>query len=130
MKTHSIEWLNLESRNNENAIDPIGRLNKVLWLAAKAFVAIVPALAIVTGAAWLISAPDLTVYLQVVLWTSGLVFLGLAVDAEKRPIALASLVMGIALPTLAILSSNIAVELALVAAALVATWVAVAIFRQ
>jgi hypothetical protein len=130
MKSHSIAWSNLESRNTENSIDPIGRLSKALWLVAKTFVAVVPALAILTGAAWLITAPELTVYLQAVLWTAGFVFLGLAIDSERGWVSIASLVMAVTLPTLALLSSSIAVELAMIAAALVAVWVAVVIFRQ
>ena len=129
MKTHSIEWSNIGSEKRAATLPTIGHLNHVLCLATKAFVALVPALAIVIGSAWLISAPDLMVYLQATLWTSGFVFLGLAIESEK-PVILASLATGIALPALAVLSSKVAVEFAVVAAVLVAAWVAVAIFRR
>jgi hypothetical protein len=98
-------------------------------LVTKAFLALVPAVAIVVGAAWLITAPDLVVYLQATLWASGFVFLGLAIDSEKS-VASLSLVTGIALPVLAVLSSRVAVEIAIVAAVLVAAWVAAAIWRR
>jgi len=129
MKTHSIAWSDINTRNSESAIDPISGLNSALQLAARAFIAIVPALAIVVGAAWLVMQPDLVIYLQAALWTSGLVFLGLAIDSQK-PTIFAGLATGIALPVLAWLSSTVAMELAIVAAAIVAVWVAAAIFRK
>ena len=129
MRTHSIEWSNISREKNTAASTTASHLNHVLCLATKAFMALVPALAIVIGSAWLITTPDLMVYLQATLWTSGFVFLGLAIDSEK-PVILASLATGIALPALAYLSSTVAAELAIVAAALVAGWVAVAILRR
>ena len=89
----------------------------------------VPALALVVASAWLVSMPDLVVYLQATLWASGFVFLGLAIDTEPPANGL-SLLSGIALPVLAVLSSRVAVELAIVATALVAAWVAAAIWRR
>ena len=126
MKTHTIEWTNI---NNTATRNPVGRLNNALSLATKAFLAVVPALAIVVAAAWLVTAPGLVVYLQATLWASGFVFMGLAIDSEKPAPAL-SLATGIALPILAVLSSRVAVEIAIVAAALVAAWVAAAIWRR
>jgi hypothetical protein len=55
--------------------------------------------------------------------------MGLAIDSEK-PVTGLSLATGIALPILAVLSSRVAVEIAIVAAALVAAWVAAAIWRR
>ena len=129
MKTHSIEWNNIDRDATRIARNPVGRLNSALHLATKAFLALVPALAIVVGAAWLVTVPDLVVYLQATLWASGFVFMGLAIDSEGHEGGL-SLVTGIALPVLAVLSSRISVEFAIVAAALVAGWIAVAIWRR
>ena len=126
MKTHTIEWTNI---NNTTARNPVGRLNSALSLATKVFLALVPALAIVVAATWLVTAPGLVVYLQATLWASGFVFMGLAIDSEKPAPGL-SLATGIALPILAVLSSRVAVEIAIVAAALVAAWVATAIWRR
>ncbi len=128
MKTHAIEWIN----NNHGATiaqNPVGSLNRTLQLATKAFLALVPSLAILVGAAWLITVPDLVVYLQATLWASGFVFMGLAIESEKTAGGL-SLATGIALPVLAVLSSRVAVEIAIIAAALVAIWVAAAIWRR
>ena len=129
MKTHAIEWSHIESHKTESTSNTVSRLNSALCLAAKSFMAIVPALAIVVGSAWLITMPDLVVYLQATLWASGFLFLGLALDSEAPANGL-HLVTGIALPILAMLSSYVAVELAVVAAALVGIWVAAGIFRR
>jgi len=129
MKTHTIEWTNINQHNTTTARNPVGSLNSALSQATKAFLALVPALAIVVAAAWLVTAPGLVVYLQAALWASGFVFLGLAIDSEK-PVPSLSLATGIALPVLAVLSSRVAVEIAIVAAVLVAAWVAAAIWRR
>ena len=129
MKTQTIEWTNINQHNTTTARNPIGSLNSALSQATKAFLALVPALAIVVAATWLITAPGLVVYLQATLWASGFVFLGLAIDSEK-PVPSLSLATGIALPILAVLSSRVAVEIAIVAAVLVAAWVAAAIWRR
>jgi hypothetical protein len=129
MKTHSIEWTHIDNRSSAIAQYPVRRLNSVLSLATKAFLALVPALAIVVGAAWLVTVPDLVIYLQATLWASGFVFMGLAIDIDKPENSL-SLATGIALPVLAVLSSRLAVEIAIVAAALVAAWLAAAIWRR
>ena len=129
MKTHTIEWTNINLHGTTTARNPVGRLNSAMSLATKVFLALVPALAIVVAAAWLITVPDLVVYLQATLWASGFVFLGLAIDSEKFVAGL-SLASGVALPVLAVLSSRVAVEIAIVAAALVAAWVAAAIWRR
>ena len=129
MKTQTIEWTNIDQHNTTTARNPIGSLNSALSQATKVFLALVPALAIVVAATWLIAAPGLVVYLQATLWASGFVFLGLAIDSEK-PVPGLSLATGIALPVLAVLSSRVAVEIAIVAAVLVAAWVAAAIWRR
>jgi len=129
MKTHTIEWTNINNHATTTTRNPVGRVNSAMSLTTKAFLALVPALAIVVGAAWLITAPGLVVYLQATLWASGFVFLGLAIDSKKS-VASLSLVTGIALPVLAVLSSRVAVEIAIVATVIVAAWVAAAIWRR
>ena len=129
MKTHSIEWTNADERGSAIARNPIGRLNSAFHLASKTFLSLVPALAVVVGAAWLVTVPDLVLYLQATLWALGFVFMGLAIDTEK-PFNGLSLATGIALPVLAVMSSRVAVEIAIVGAALVAIWIAAAIWRR
>ena len=129
MKTHAIEWTTIQSGSTAITRNPVGRLNGALHLATRAFLALVPALAIVVGTAWLVTVPDLVVYLQATLWASGFVFLALAIDSQK-PVNGLSLATGVALPVLALLSSRVSVEIAIVAAVLVAGWTATAIWRR
>jgi hypothetical protein len=129
VKTHTIEWTNTNIHSDARKYDPARKLNRILYLSANMFLALVPALAVVTGAAWLITAPDLTAYLQAFLWGAGFVFLGVAVDAP-RPLNMLSLLTGLALPALAMLSSRVAIEIAVLAVAILAAWTAVAIWRQ
>jgi len=130
MKTHSMEWSPIATGNSRAALNPMRQLPGLLQLMSKAFLALVPALAIVVGAAWLITLPDLVLYLQVLTWVSGFVFLGLAVESESAEMSILNLATAIAMPVLAQLSSRVAIEFAIVAAALVAAWVAAAILRR
>lgn len=129
MKAQSIEWGRVEHINSANELEPAKRLNRVTSLARRSIFAAVPALAVVVGAAWLVGMTDLIVYLQATLWASGFVFFGLALDSEKSTIGL-SVATGFALPALALLSSRVAAEYAIVAAVIVAAWLAAAIWRS
>lgn len=129
MKTHTIAWTNINSRSDIKTDNPARKLNRILCLSANLFLALVPALAVITGAAWMITAPDLAAYLQAFLWGAGFVFLGAAIDAP-RPLGMLSLMTGLALPVLAMLSSQVAVEIAVLAVVILATWTAVAIWKR
>ena len=129
MKTHSIEWTHSTTNPNVAILDSASKLNRILHLAAKGFVALVPALAIVVGAAWVITDPSLELFLQATIWTSGFVFLGLALESEGATAGLA-LATGLMLPILALLSESVAGEFTIVAAALIAAWIAAAILRR
>jgi hypothetical protein len=130
MKTHSIEWSPIHTGNRQVVLNPARQLQGLLRLATKTFLALVPALAVVVGATWLVNQPGEVVYLQALLWALGFVFVGLAIEAESAEMALLNLATGIALPVLAWLSDQVAIELAVVAATLVAAWVAAAILRR
>ena len=119
MKTHSIEWTHSTTDQNVAILETASKLNRILHLAAKGFVALVPALAIVVGAAWIITEPSLELFLQATIWTSGLVFLGLALESNGATVGLA-LGTGLVLPILALLSESVAGEFTIVAAALIA----------
>lgn len=130
MNTHSIEWSTMNTRDDRMVLDPTGRLGGLLRLATRALLALVPALAIVVGAAWLVNTPDLVVYLQVLTWVAGFIFFGVAIESETAEVSILGLATGIALPVLALLSSAVAIELAIVSATLAAAWVAAAILRR
>ena len=129
MKTHAIEWSQNDFPARTIIAGSARTLNRTLGLAAKGFTALVPALAIVVGAAWAITLPGLEQFLQASLWASGFIFLALAVDSEKPTVGL-QLATGIALPVLALLSSRVAVEFAILAAVIVAAWLAASILRR
>jgi len=127
MKTHAIEWNMLDNSKSTRNGNPADKLNSVTRIVSRAIVAVVPAVAVTVSAAWLVAMPDLVIYLQAALWTSGLVFFGLALDSEKATMGF-SLATGFALPVLALLSLNVAVEFSIVGVALVAAWIAAGIW--
>jgi hypothetical protein len=127
MKTHAIEWSSLEGHDAaRRAVSTVG-IARALKLAARALLAVLPAAATVVAAAWLAAAPDTAVYLQATLWASGFVFLGLAFDGPAR-LSTLYIATGIGLPLLALLSSGVATEFAIVAAAWGATWIAAGLY--
>ena len=128
MRTQTIEWFQNDLPSRAAIAGSVRTLNRILCLAAKGFTALVPALAIVVGTAWAITLPGLEQFLQASLWASGFVFLALAIDSEKPTIGWL-LATGIALPVLALLSSFVAGEFAIVAAVIVAAWMAAANLR-
>jgi len=130
MKTHSIEWSPVVTLNRRIALNPLGQLRNLLALATKASLALVSALALVVAATWLVTLPDQVVYLQATIWVAGFVFIGIAIESESAEAAILGLATGIALPVLAFLSSGVAVEFIVVAATLVAAWIAAAILRR
>ena len=130
MRTHAIEWSDITTHESRAIPDPARKLPLLLKRAARAFLALVPALGIVVAASWLITLPDLMVYLQALIWAGGFVFLGLAVESESAEGAILSLATGLALSALALLSSRAGGEFIIVAAAFVAAWIAAAILRR
>ena len=114
MRTHTLELTTISSRKEARKFHPARRLKRVMCLSANLFLALVPAFAFITGAAWLVTEPELVVYLQVALWGAGFVFLGMAVDADS-PANLLYALTGLLLPALAMMSSRVAAETAILA---------------
>ena len=81
MKTHTHEWLHSATSNRTFTVPSATSLNRVFAQATRAFTAFVPALAIVVGAAWVITIPSLEQILEASLWAAGFIFLALAVDS-------------------------------------------------
>lgn len=104
-------------------------LEIVAMLATRLAAVLVPALTIVLAAALAVSTPGLDIYLQAGLWTGGFLFYALAIEASKSGTATLLLVSGAAIQALTYMSSRLATELAVAAAALVAAWAAVSIAR-
>jgi hypothetical protein len=105
-------------------------LEILAMLATRAAVALIPALAIVVAATLAVANPDLAIYLQATLWTGGFLFMALAMESDSPLGAIVHFGIGMALPVLTLLSAQVAAELAVAAATLVAAWLAVAIFRR
>ena len=126
----AIEWSATRARESQAVPDSTFKLRGALRLATRLLLALAPALAILVGSTWMVTLPDAALYLQAALGVGGFVFLAQAVDSESPQAALLQLATGIALPVLAWLSSREAVEIAIVAAALVAVWVAAGIMKR
>jgi hypothetical protein len=83
--------------------------------------------AVVIGAAWLTRDPAMIPYVQAATGTLGLLYFGLAIQAETAKTAWLFLVTGIALPLLAFLSARTTPELLVLAALLVGAWLGAAV---
>jgi len=129
MKTHTLEWSPVARYEAPIRRNPARRLNGLLCLASRALLALVPALATIVGATWLVTLPDSALYLQALVWTGGFVFLGLALQSESADAAILALATGVTLPVLALLSSRFGVDLLIVAATLIAAWIASSVVR-
>ncbi len=129
MDSHSPDWVDL----NEHALGSAGiqanRLQGVLELATRTFLTVVPVLAVIVCATWMVFTPGLLLFLQAALWTSSFVFLGLAIDTQK-PLNGLSLASGVVLPVLTDLSAQAAPEFAIAAAVIVAAWIGLAIWKR
>jgi hypothetical protein len=102
-------------------------LEIVAMLATRLAVALVPALAIVIGSVLAVSTPGMEAYLQAMLWAGGFLFYGRAFDTDRPHVAVLLIATGIAVQALAWVSDRMAPELAVVAATLIAAWVAAVI---
>ena len=86
------------------------------------------AIAIITLSVWA-AGLEINMFLGLSTWGMGFVFLGLAVDNHGRA-ALFQLITGVALLTLALLQNSVSPNFIIVSGALVATWVAVVLYRR
>ena len=104
-------------------------LQQVIKLGTRVLLAALSALAIVVTAAWAVSAFEIPSVLQAAVWASGFVFLALAIETKSANFG-ALLASGLAMLVLAILSAQVATEFAVIAAILVAAWVANSILKS
>lgn len=104
-------------------------VSQVLGLGSRWLVAAVPVAFIMAASAWAIGTFNSAVVLEAIIWVTGFVFLALAMESRKLNFE-GLLATGLALPVLALLSAHVAVEFAMLGAALIAGWVAAAIIRR
>ena len=105
-------------------------MRTAFFYSSRLVLADAPALAIIVAAAWAIGGEQSASVLQAILWTSGFVFLALAVELAQTKHFVRLLLTGLALPVFALLSYHVAVEFAVVGATLIAVWVVVALLRR
>ena len=98
-------------------------------LVLRLLLAALPALALIVGSAWLVSVFEEPYVLQAAIWAAGFIFLALAMESGKPNVG-ALLATGLALPMLALLSARLAPEFAVLAAALIAVWIAAKILNR
>jgi len=130
MKSHLLEWSTVTTRDEANWLDPVSSLNRLFGIAGKVFIAAIPALAIMVGAAWAITVPHFEMIVQASVWAAGFIFLALAVESGPDESFGWTLITGLMLPLLAVLSSRVASEFLVIAAAVIATWTIAIIFRH
>lgn len=97
--------------------------------AARWLVGLATAAGLVFGAILAAMNPALDQYLSAVIWGAGFVFFALALDTGIRRI-MPRIFTGLALPVLAVLGTEVAVEFSVLAAALIGAWVALWIIRR
>ena len=105
-------------------------MRSAFFYSSRLILADVPAVFIIVAAAWAIGGEQSASILQALLWTAGFVFLALAVETAQSNRSIGFLLTGLALPAIALLSSRVAVEFALIGATLVAVWVVAALLSR
>jgi dolichyl-phosphate-mannose--protein O-mannosyl transferase len=102
----------------------------VFFYSSRMILADAPALAIIVAAAWAIGSEQSAHILQAIIWAAGFVFMALALEVAQTKRSIGLLLTGLALPVIALLSSHVAVEFAVVGATLIAAWVVAALLRR
>jgi hypothetical protein len=104
-------------------------LEVVAGLATRLATALAPALLIVIAASVAMATPGTLIYLQATLWAGGFLCYALAIESHRPGRAVLLVVSGLAIQTLTWLSGRHGPELAVLAATLVALWIAAAVLR-
>ena len=131
MNTNTIRsplaWPPIQTSGQTSSGNFAATMRTAFFYSSRIVLADAPALAIIVAAAWAIGGEQSASVLQAILWTSGFVFLALAVEGAQTKHFARLLLTGLALPVLALLSYHVAVEFAVVGATLIAVWVVAAI---
>jgi hypothetical protein len=128
MKTFSAsihDNLNLKSASSRGLIPAmVASLRDIIALTSAGLAAI----AVITLSVWA-AGMEINTYLGLSTWGLGFIFLGLAVDNHGR-IALFQLTTGVAFLILALLQNSVSPDFIIISGVLLATWVAVALFKR
>lgn len=128
MKTQSVEFPIIEGYENSLDLGWLSRPYNLLCHAARGALSALPGMALVITAAWISAHPAWVIYLQAAVFTSGFVFLGLALEARTAGLALTSLLTGLALFGLPLSSRVYGTEWLILASAVIAAWLSAALF--
>lgn len=104
-------------------------LNHVTQFTLRWIAAGVVYLATVIAAASALEVASAIPLLQASTWAAGFIFLALAIETREGHF-IAFLATGLALPILALLSAYVATEFIIVAATVIAAWIAAVILRK
>ena len=134
MNTNTITWATPKNATADTrtvaswqAREP---LSGAIRFGARLLLAATPALAILVASAWAVATGSDSGILQAAIWASGFIFFALAIEAVESDYAALLFASGAALPVLALLSAFVAAEYALIAATVIAAWIATAILRR
>ena len=130
MRTQTIDCTFSQARHTSGLLSQARALEMLAALATRTAIAVLPGLALLVAANWAVATAGMAVYLQAILSAGGFVLLALAVESESSRRAMANLLTGIAVGLLTWMSGSLALELAIVATALVAVWTTVALCRR
>jgi len=126
MNTTAIGWNRVSGSFSFWPHSVQGHLKLIVRRATGALPAVLLALAIMAGAAWLMTGSLGSACVQAAMWAAGWVFLLLAIEAPGENLG-AYIMTGIGLPALALFSRLFAPELAFLGAAVLAAWLAAGI---
>ena len=128
MKTHSITLHAGErAARTHRLLSGIRRMDSLPCLAFMALVSALPPVALVVLTTWATNIPAALPALQAMVGLSGLVFLALALDADRRTV-MPLLVSTVAMFGLAYLGMTVSPEFLLVGSMVAATWLGAGLF--
>lgn len=129
METLSLRWFSPTTRRAQHsatfAVHPMEIARQALrWSVAGSV-----AMALTLVATWAAITPAVDQFLAAGLWASGFVFFALALEVGIRKIV-PYVLTGLALPVLAVMGMELAAGFSILAAAVIAVWLAVWIGRR
>lgn len=123
MESLSLRWFTSGKRSAESAVTFTVHPAEITRALARWSLAATAAVFTVLLSTWAAITPSIDQYLGAALWAGGFVFFALAIEVGIRKI-LPYIFTGLALPVLAVLGAEVAVEFSILAGAILAGWLA------
>lgn len=134
MNTNTITWPTARNTTADTRAAAPWQMSeplvRTMRFGARLLLAATPALAILVASTWAVATGSESGILQALIWASGFIFFALAIEAVESDYAAPLFASGAALPVLALLSAFVAAEYALIAATIIAAWIATAFLRR